>query len=174
MTPTLPKETSASHGDGAGEPSSAESKQERLNRELDQLLQGLRVALPGVQVLFAFLLTVAFSTEFRRVDHDGSLVYVASVTLAAVASVLFIAPSVHHRLRFRDGIKEEMIRTANLLTLVGAVCLALAIGCALYVVGDSAFATTPARWIGPAVVTLAAYTWFILPLRFQSGRAGRD
>jgi Family of unknown function (DUF6328) len=147
-----------------------ESESERLDRNLTELLGELRVALPGVQVLFAFLLTVAFAERFDRLDDDASALYILAVTLAAVASVLLIAPTVHHRLRFRSGTKEQMIRTANALTLVGAACLGLSIGASVYVVGDAAFPDTPARWIGPAVALLAAFTWFVLPLRFLSGQ----
>lgn len=147
-----------------------ESEHARLNRELDQLLGEIRVALPGVQVLFAFLLTVAFAERFDRIDDDGAIAYVIAITLAAVASVLLIAPTVHHRLRFRDGTKEEMIRTANGLALAGATCLGLAMGAALYVVGDAAFPDTPTRWIGPGVALLAAFTWFVVPLRFRGGQ----
>ncbi len=144
-----------------------ETEHERLNRELDQLLSELRVALPGVQVLLAFLLTAPFSDQFERVRGESRSIFVAAITLAALASVLLIAPTVHHRLRFRDGTKEEMIHTANRLALVGATCLALAIGCAIYVVGDSAFADSPARWIGPAIVLVAALTWYLIPLRYR-------
>jgi hypothetical protein len=155
------------------DPPSDESEHQRLNRELDQLLQELRVALPGVQVLLAFLLTVPFADGFDRVEGEARTVFVAAVSLAALASVLLIAPTVHHRLRFREGTKEEMIKTANGLALAGATCLGLAIGCALYVVGDAAFPATPARWIGPAMVAVAAVVWFVLPLRYRSGRTPR-
>ena len=90
-----------------------------------------------------------------------------AITLAALASILLIAPTVHHRLRFREGTKEEMIQTANRLALAGAALLGLAIGCALYVVGDAAFSETPARWIGPAVVLVAAVTWYVVPLSYS-------
>ncbi len=145
-----------------------ESHHQRLNREFDQLLNGLRVALPGVQVLFAFLLTAAFSDRFEQIDDDASAAYLIAVTLTAVASVLFIAPSVHHRLRFRDGTKEELIRMANVLSLAGAVCLGLAIGCAVYLIGDVAFPQSFARWIGPGVVLLAVFIWFVIPLGFRT------
>ncbi len=151
----------------------SESPHERLNREFDQLLGGLRVALPGVQVLFAFLLTVAFTDAFPQLDDDADAAYLLAVTLAAVASVLLIAPSVHHRLRFRAGTKEEMIRTANLLALAASVCLGLAIGCAVYLVGDVGFPGSPARWIGVAITLLAGITWFVLPFRFEADRTPR-
>jgi Flp pilus assembly protein TadB len=144
-----------------------ETEHERLNRELDQLLQELRVALPGVQVLLAFLLTAPFSDQFERVRGESRSLFVAAITLAALASVLLIAPVVHHRLRFRDGTKEQMIRTGNRLALAGATCIALAVGCAVYVVGDAAFSDSPARWIGPAVVLVAGITWYLIPLRYR-------
>ncbi len=147
-----------------------ETEHARLNRELDQLLSELRVALPGVQVLLAFLLTAPFSSNFDSVQGESRGLFVAAVALAAVATILLVAPTVHHRLRFRDGTKEEMIRTANRLTLTGVTCLALAIGCAVYVVGDAAFAGSPARWVGPALVAVAAVTWFVLPLRYRKDR----
>ncbi|MCU1498987.1 MAG: hypothetical protein JWM47_2940 [Acidimicrobiales bacterium] len=151
-----------------------ESKKERLNRELDQLLQELRVALPGVQVLLAFLLTVPFTERFAEIDLDAQRAYSGAVLLAALASILLIAPTVHHRLRFRDGIKEEMIRTANRLALIGAGCLGLAIGCAVYVVGDVAFPHTSLRLVGPATVVLTALVWFVLPLRYRAGQTDRN
>jgi succinate dehydrogenase hydrophobic anchor subunit len=144
-----------------------ETEHDRLNRELDELLSELRVLLPGVQVLLAFLLTAPFSSKFDTVRGESRSIFVAAITLAALASILLIAPTVHHRLRFRDGTKEEMIRMANRLALAGATCLALAIGCAIYVVGDSAFSDSPARWIGPGIVFVAGITWYLVPLRYR-------
>lgn len=150
-----------------GGPRGAETEHERLNRELDQLLQGLRVALPGVQVLLAFLLTAPFADNFDLVRGESRAVFVAAITLAALATILLIAPTVHHRLRFREGTKEQMIKMANRLALAGSTCMGLAIGCAIYVVGDSAFADSPARWIGPAMVLVAAVTWYVVPMQYR-------
>ena len=157
-----------SHDPEQGGSRGAETEHERLNRELDQLLQELRIALPGVQVLLAFLLTAPFSDQFEMVRGESRSIFVAAITLAALASILLIAPMMHHRLRFRDGTTEEMIRTANRLAIVGATCIALAIGCAVYVVGDSIFHDSPARWIGPALVLVAAVLWYLVPLRYRS------
>lgn len=159
--------------DGPPATDGGETPKARLNRELDQLLQELRVALPGVQVLLAFLLTVPFSQRFGEIDLDAQRAYGGAVLLTAVASVLLIAPTVHHRLRFRDGVKEELIHLANRLALSGAASLGLAIGCALYVVGDVAFPATPLRLMGPALVLLTIVVWFVLPLRFRSSEADR-
>lgn len=152
-----------------GEPDE-ETEDERINRELDQLLQELRVALPGVQVLFAFLLTVPFANGFTKVDHDGAGVYFCAVALAAVASILLIAPTVQHRLRFREGTKEQLVRTANHLAILGASALGLAIACSTYVVGDTAFPGTAARWLGPGVGMVAVLVWFVLPMAYRPGR----
>lgn len=151
-----------------GGPRRAESEHQRLNREFDQLLQGLRVALPGVQVLLAFLLTAPFADGFDKVEDESRPIFVAAITLAALASVLLIAPTVHHRVRFRDGTKEQMIQTANRLVVAGVSCIAVSTGCAIYVVGDAAFADWPARWIGPALVLVTAVTWFLVPLRYRA------
>lgn len=149
-------------------PRSDETEQERLNRELDQLLSELRVALPGIQVLLAFLLTVPFTDRFHDLPTSARNVYLGAVTLVAVASVLLIAPTVHHRLRFRDGIKHEVIRSANALAVAGTACLALGLGAALYVAGEAAFPGGPARWAGAGIAALAGGLWFVLPFTFRS------
>ena len=174
--PTSPSQTPDSGGsptDGGAGPDpggrwSDETQQDRLNRELDQLLSELRVALPGIQVLLAFLLTVPFTDRFHDLQASAQDVYFGAVTLVATASVLLIAPTVHHRLRFREGVKEEMIRYANALAVAGTGCLALGLGAALYVVEVAAFPDSPARWAGPAITVLAGVLWFALPFTFHS------
>ena len=144
-----------------------ESEKDRLNRELDQLLGELRVALPGVQVLFAFLLTVPFSQRFTTLDATARDVYFAAVSLTAGASLLLIAPTVHHRLRFREGTKAELIQMATHMAIVASGLLALAMGAAIYVVGAAAFPHARARWAGVVFVLLAALVWFVLPFRYR-------
>jgi hypothetical protein len=151
-----------------------ETPSERLNRELDQLLGELRVALPGVQVLLAFLLTVPFTDRFHDLPASARDVYFAAVTLVAVASVLLMAPTVHHRLRFRRGTKEEMIRTANRLALAGMVCLGLGLGAVVYVAGEAAFPASWVRWVGPGIVAVAAVVWFVIPFGFRTRRPPLD
>ena len=153
--------------DDEGPRDDEETEKQRLNRELDQLLQELRVALPGVQVLLAFLLTVPFTQRFHLLSSETRDVYFASVVLGSLASVLFIAPTVHHRLRFRKGIKEEMILAGTRLAIAGTVCLAFAMGAAVYVAGEAAFPGSSARWAGAVLVTVAAVVWFVLPFEFR-------
>jgi phosphoglycerol transferase MdoB-like AlkP superfamily enzyme len=145
-------------------PEGKESKGERLDRELGELLQELRVALPGVQVLFAFLLTVPFSQGFARMTGFQRGLYFTILLSTAVTSVMFIAPTAYHRLRWRDYDKEQMLMTANRLTITGTVFLALSIGGAVYLIGDFMFGAGVASITAGAVAALLAWFWFGLPL----------
>jgi uncharacterized protein DUF6328 len=102
-----------------GESRRDEDQKERRDRELIELLNELRVALPGVQVLFAFLLIVPFSQRFSTVTQLQRYVFLATLLCAAVSAVLLIAPSSHHRLLWREHAKEETLATANRLTIGG-------------------------------------------------------
>jgi VIT1/CCC1 family predicted Fe2+/Mn2+ transporter len=147
-----------------------EPKSERLDRELSELLQELRVALPGVQVLFAFLLTVPFSQGFATLNQFQRDLYFGILLSTAITSVMFIAPTAYHRLRWRDYDKERLLSTANRLTIAGSVFLALSIGGAVYLIGDFMFGAGVA-WIAAAVIAaLLAWFWFGLPLtrKFRS------
>ena len=145
-------------------PQNEESTKERLDRELNELLQELRVALPGVQVLFAFLLTVPFSQGFPQMTDLQRDVYFGTLLATAVASILFISPTAYHRLRWRQYDKEQMLVTATKLTIAGIVALASAMAGAVFLIGDFMFG------IGVATVSLAAvaaclvWFWFGLPL----------
>jgi len=101
-----------------------ESKGERLDRELMELLQELRVVLPGVQVLLAFLLTAPFQQRFASLPGSLRNAFFASIVCATLATVLLIAPSAHHRLRWRAGEKERLLRIGNQMALWGTVFLA--------------------------------------------------
>jgi phosphoglycerol transferase MdoB-like AlkP superfamily enzyme len=156
-------------------PEGKESKSERLDRELGELLQELRVALPGVQVLFAFLLTVPFSQGFARMTGFQRGLYFAILLSTAVTSVMFISPTAYHRLRWRDYDKEQMLLTANRLTIAGTVFLALSIGGAVYLIGDFMFGAGVASITAAAIAALLAWFWFGLPLfRKLRGESDRD
>jgi VIT1/CCC1 family predicted Fe2+/Mn2+ transporter len=156
-------------------PEGKESKSERLDRELGELLQELRVALPGVQVLFAFLLTVPFSQGFARMTGFQRGLYFAILLSTAVTSVMFISPTAYHRLRWRDYDKEQMLLTANRLTIAGTVFLAPSIGGAVYLIGDFMFGAGVASITAAAIAALLAWFWFGLPLfRKLRGESDRD
>jgi hypothetical protein len=135
-----------------------------LDRELIELLNELRVTLPGVQVLFAFLLIAPFSQRFTEVNDLQKYAYVVALTFAALGSALLIAPTPYHRIRFRDRDKEVLLRTANRLALAGTVCLAIGISSALFFVTDVLF-HSPVPELITAVVALTIVTfWYALPL----------
>jgi hypothetical protein len=143
-----------------------ESEGERANRELMELLNELRVALPGVQVLFAFLLTVPFSQRFDQLDGADRRVYMGAVLATAAATICLIAPSAHHRVRFRSGVKEHLLRAANILTVTGLVLLAFAMAAATYVITDMVYDSTLAAALAAGLAGIAIAVWFLLPLLY--------
>jgi hypothetical protein len=140
-----------------------ETKAEKLDRELEELLQGLRVLLPGVQVLFAFLLTVPFSQRFTTVSASNKGVFLAALVCAATASAFLIAPSAFHRILFRDREKEWIVLRANLLAIVGTVFLAAAMMLALFVVTDVLYGSRVAGAVAGALGALFVVLWYVLP-----------
>lgn len=153
-------------------PQPGESKKERIDRELGELLQELRVALPGIQVLFAFLLTVPFSQRFGSLNAAQRGIYFATILCTAIASILLISPTAYHRLRWRKYDKEQMLETANRLTIVGLVFLALAIGATVYLISDVLFGVGVAAMVGAGIGALVAWFWFAMPL--LRGREDRE
>jgi hypothetical protein len=149
--------------DKGREPEDSETSQ-RLNRELLELLNELRVALPGVQVLFAFLLTVPFSSGFEKLSSLDRDVYFTAFMCTAIASVLLIAPTAQHRLRFRKGDKEAILRIANRLAITGLVFLGLAIGQVVFLIGNIMFGVGIAALMAGIIVTLGLVLWFVVPL----------
>src|ERR687883_753913 len=135
-----------------------ESEDERRNRELIELLNELRVALPGVQVLFAFLLAVPFAQGFPKLGKLDRDVFFAAFISTALSTVLLIAPSSYHRIRWRQRDKERMLVVSNALTIAGLFCLAVAITCAVFVITDflfhRAWAATFAAIVGAAFLLL--------------------
>jgi Family of unknown function (DUF6328) len=145
-----------------------ESKKERLNRELMELLQELRVVIPGVQVLLAFLLTAPFQQRFADLPGSMRNAFFASIACATLATAFLIAPSAHHRLRWRAGEKEPLVRIGNQMAIAGTVFLAAAIVLALYVITDVLFTTDLAVWTAIAAVVVFAGLWYGLPLIWRS------
>ena len=154
----------------------AEDRKERLDRELIELLNELRVALPGVQVLFAFLLTVPFTQRFAQVTTFQRHVYFATLLCAAVASALLIAPSAYHRLQFRQRDKKRMIQTSNRLSIGGLAFLALAIVGVVLLITDLLFGQGTVIAVTAATAVLFGWCWYGLPLsrRLREGAGGDD
>ena len=145
-----------------------ESKQERLNRELMELLQELRVVITGVQILLAFLLTAPFQQRFAELPGSLRNAFFASIVCATLATALLLAPTAQHRLRWRAGDKERLLRTGNQLAIVGSVFLSAAIVLAVYVVTNVLFASDLALLTAGAFVVVFAGLWYILPMTWRS------
>jgi uncharacterized membrane protein len=148
-----------------------ESEEERLDRNLAELLGELRVALPGVQVLFAFLLVVPFNTGFAKLTPGQERLYLLTLLAAGLASALLIAPTAHHRLTFRLQDKPYLVIMANRFAIAGLCFLALAMTCAIGLVTDVVFGTAVAV-ISAAVNGLVfALLWLAWPLRRRAVRS---
>ena len=149
------------------EPFRDESEGERLDRQLAELLQELRVILPGVQVLFAFLLTVPFTARFEDITDTQRGVYVGVLLGTALATVLLMAPTALHRLRFRQRRKAQIVEISHRLTIAGLAVLAPAVSAAVFLIVDVVYGR--AGGLAAGLSTLAAMTvvWLLIPL---SGR----
>jgi CHASE2 domain-containing sensor protein len=142
----------------------AQKSKEDLDRELIELLNELRVTLPGVQVLFAFLLIAPFSQQFERVNDVQKYAYLAALTFTALGSAFLIAPTPYHRIRFRDRDKEAMLRVANRLAIAGTLCVAIAMSCALFFVTDVLFSSPVPVLLTALVAGVIVTFWYALPL----------
>jgi hypothetical protein len=143
----------------------AESEEARADRNLSDLLQELRVALPGVQVLFAFLLTVPFTNRFQDLTDFEEKLYFGVLICTALATVLLVAPTAGHRILFRRQEKEFIVTLSNTLALIGLLLVAIAMCGAIALISHFLFGGTTAV-ISTSVMALAfAGFWFLGPLR---------
>jgi uncharacterized protein involved in cysteine biosynthesis len=137
---------------------------EDLDRELEELLQELRIALPGVQILFAFLLAVPFQNRFPQIGQFNEVVYFVALMASLAAVALFILPTTYHRIRFRDYDKERIIRTSSRAAIAGAACLAVGLTASTLLVTDLLFDTPTASAVAAIVAGSLAWLWFGLPI----------
>ena len=151
----------------------SESHKQRIDRELIELLNELRVALPGVQTLFAFLLILPFSNGWKRTSELERDVYVFAVLATAVSTLLLIAPSAQHRLEFRAGDKEHLLRQANTLAVAGVAALAVAMSAVLFLIVDVVLSGDWAVAVAAVALTSFALMWFAVPLVRRARRRDR-
>jgi hypothetical protein len=142
-----------------------ESEAERLDRNLAELLQELRVALPGVQVLFAFLLAVPFQQGFTKITSFQKDVYFVTLLLTALSAALMIAPSAYHRITFRLQQKDELVFLANRLTIAGLSALALAMTGAIMLITDLLFGSVATALTSASALAVFIALWYALPLQ---------
>lgn len=135
-----------------------------LDQEWNELLQELRVILPGVQVLFAFLLTIPFSSRFNEISGMDRGLYFVAFLSTAIASVLLIAPSVYHRLLWRQHDKEYVLVTTNRFVLSATVFLALSVAAVVFLVTDLLYRSAMGAGVAAALTGVMTWFWYGLPL----------
>ena len=141
-----------------------ESAEERADRNLAELLQELRVAGLGVQVLFGFLLSLPFTNRFDRLSQGQRELYLGTLVLGAVATALLLGPVAYHRLVFRRGQKERLVRAANVMAVAGLAAVGLAVSAAVLLVTGYVASALSAGLITAFVACLFGLLWFAFPL----------
>jgi hypothetical protein len=142
-----------------------ETEQERIDRNLQEFLGELRVALPGVQVLFAFLLIVPFNQRFPDITSFQKTVYFVTLLLTAASSACLIAPTAQHRVEFRRQHKEQILLMANRLAIVGLALLAIAMTGAILLITDLLYGSTLTAVVTVAVGIAFAALWYLIPVQ---------
>ena len=138
----------------------SEEEQERLNRQMSELLNEVRVAMPGVQVLFGFLLAVPFQQRFQMVNGFQRDVYFVTLLSAATATAFLIAPSAYHRVAFQQHDKPKIIKIGTRQFLVGLAALAVAMNGAVLLVTDVLFKAPTVIVTVACVASMFAWLWF--------------
>ena len=151
----------------------AESEASRDDRNLAELLQELRVAGLGVQVLFGFLLGLPFTLKFGQLSTAQRDLYSAELVLAAVATALLVGPVAYHRLVFRQHQKEHLVRISNAMAICGLAAVALAISGAVLLVVSYVLPGTPAIIISSCVFAVFLSLWLAVPLARRERRSPR-
>ena len=148
-----------------------EPESERLGRNVTDLLNELRVAGTGIQVMFAFLLVVPFNAGWKDASTFDQWVYFITLLCIAIAAVLLIAPSVHHRLLFRRGEREYLVRVGTRLAIVASAFIAVGLTGILVLVSNFVFGTVAAVIVGVAAAILVTSVWFAVPLGRRQERS---
>ena len=151
-----------------------ETRKERINRELIELLNELRVALPGVQFLFAFLLIVPFQPTAKDLTDFHRDVYFVALIASAVATLLLIAPAAQHRVLFRQHAKENLLRRSHRSALAGLLALGVAICAVLLLVVDVLFDNRTQAWLTAGAVALLMLWWWITVPYYQRAHSEQD
>jgi predicted membrane channel-forming protein YqfA (hemolysin III family) len=140
---------------------------EQLDREHEQLFHELRSILPGAEVLFAFLLTIAFTERFQTLTETQRSIYYAIFLLSGTALTLLLAPTAFHRVRFRRQDKEAMLKLANTEMIVAMVLMSLSISGVVFLITDLLFSSLAASLVSLTLVSSISALWWLVPLRRQ-------
>ncbi|AHI00496.1 DUF6328 family protein [Kutzneria viridogrisea] len=149
-----------------------ETPTQRVDRNFAELLQEVRVAQTGVQLLLAFLLSLAFTPRFATLTDLQRDAFVASLVLGATATALLIAPAPFHRLVFQRRLKRQLVQVSSAFALCGLVLLMLSLAAALLLILDVVLGTHLAVWITGGIVGWFSLLWYVVPLWFRLRRRG--
>jgi Family of unknown function (DUF6328) len=151
-----------------------ETPMQRADRAYGEILQEVRVAQTGVQILFAFLLALAFQARFADITSFQRGVYAVTLMLCAAATALLIAPAAFHRVIYRRRLKQHLVRVANRLALAGLVLLLLSMVSAVLLIMDVVLGLAPAVTLAAGVLAWFTMWWFVLPLRTRTRQLAAD
>jgi Family of unknown function (DUF6328) len=151
-----------------------ETEAERLDRNYAELLQELRVAQVGVQILFASLLTVAFSERFRQITEGQRNTYVVTLLAASAATAFLIGPVSFHRIVFRRSQKKHLVFNAHRMALGGLVCLMVSVVGAVLLILEVVLGQPEAAWFAAAVAAFFVTLWLVIPVVSRIRDAGSD
>jgi uncharacterized protein DUF6328 len=136
---------------------------ERLDRQWNELLQELRLAQTGTQILFAFLLSIAFQNRFQDADSFTHDVYAVTLIASALAVGLFLAPVSFHRIIYRQKLRDRMLPIANRMTIAGMLFLVVAIAGGVLLAADVVLSRPVAIIVDAIVLLLFAIFWYVVP-----------
>lgn len=143
---------------------SGENESPDAQQELEQLFEELRVILPGVEILFAFLLTVPFTSRFREVTVEQQTTYFVAFISAALAVMFLISPAMLHRIQRKPENMERMLRTATLLTVAGTAWTAISVTAVVFLITQLLFGVAIGAIVAAGLAGLTVSLWFGLPL----------
>jgi hypothetical protein len=141
-----------------------EGRKEKLDRELIELLHEMRVMLPGIEVIFGFLLTVPFTERFTELTSLQRTAFFVSFLSTALATAFLVAPSSYHRLRWRQYDKERLLQVANKFAIIGLAFFAISLAAIAFIVTDVVIRTSIAVWVAAGIAVIVVVLWFGLPL----------
>jgi len=151
-----------------------ETPMQRADRAYAEILQEVRVAQTGVQILFAFLLALAFQARFGGITGFQRGTYVVTLILCAGATALLIAPAAFHRMIYRRRLKQHLVRVANRLALSGLVLLLLSMASAVLLIMDVVLGLVPAILLAAGVLVWFTMWWFVLPMHSRGQLGSND
>ncbi|RJQ91824.1 DUF6328 family protein [Amycolatopsis panacis] len=147
--------------------STGETREHQLTRNVGEMLQEMRVAQAGVQILFGFLLSVVFTAQFRAADGFEKGLHLTAVLLAVASTILLTAPAAWHRVLFRSGARDRILRAGNRTVIAGLCCLALAITVTVSLIAKVVFGTVAMAIVGGVSLLGFGLLWLVLPWRLR-------